>query len=738
MAMNIEPLEARIAPASLVGGKLTYTDTDGDLVTITLSKKTGLTETDFVFDTAFSSSGPQKLLAIDLAGDTALTGTNITMKVAKVGDGLVNVGAILASGINLGAVTLLGDLRQIEVGDNAPKATAIKALTVKSFGLQGASLATVPGQQLPPELVSTINGKFGKITIAGDFEHARLQVFNFGAVKSAAFSLGGTLIGGEGNGEGVIELGPVTTVKVGGVKGGTAPDPDSPSLFGSQSGILRMNAVTSLTIAGDIEGGNFPRSGSVRVGEFNAKIAKITIGGNVIGGHGERAGHLEITGATALLSVGGLVGGNLTGPTDFVVGGRTGTIETQNDVGVLKVREGLVGGSIPSSGSIFIGGAVKQALLNGNLTGSAGSDTGQLDIGGKLTLLKLTGSLLGGPGEGSGRVSASQIGTGFIVGDLVGTDIVPDNPNTDITGGIVASEIGTLKITGSMKGGAGREYGGSISAGDLKSLTVTGSIEGGTFSRSAQVDVGRLIQGITVLGGIKGGAGEESGSLHFHGGKTVRVAGVVEGGSGPLSGSILAGGTVGAVTVGGLKAGTGILSGSVFNNNGTFKSVLVTGDMIGLPANPAHIGTIGPGGLSIGSVTVLGKVELSRITVGLIADIPSSPDASLGKVTIGKDFIASVIAAGVQPNGDFFADGDDTLATAMPDDPEITARIASVLIKGSIVGTASPTTDSFGIVAQEVVKVTVGKQAVPLAPGKSNDTAGVLIGGTTDVRVREV
>ena len=104
---------------------VTYTDTDGDLVTITFSKKTGLDASDFVFDTAFDATGPQKLLNIDLSDDSDLTGTNITMKVAKVGDGAADVGAILASGIKLGKVVIQGDLRQITVGDGAEGANFV-------------------------------------------------------------------------------------------------------------------------------------------------------------------------------------------------------------------------------------------------------------------------------------------------------------------------------------------------------------------------------------------------------------------------------------------------------------------------------------------------------------------------------------------------------------------------------------------------------------------------------------
>jgi hypothetical protein len=48
--MNIEPLEPRIAPATLTGHVLTYTDVDGDKVVIGFSKGM-LTDAMFTFDT---------------------------------------------------------------------------------------------------------------------------------------------------------------------------------------------------------------------------------------------------------------------------------------------------------------------------------------------------------------------------------------------------------------------------------------------------------------------------------------------------------------------------------------------------------------------------------------------------------------------------------------------------------------------------------------------------------------
>ena len=52
-------------------------------------------------------------------------------------------------------------------------------------------------------------------------------------------------------------------------------------------------------------------------------------------------------------------------------------------------------------------------------------------------------------------------------------------------------------------------------------------------------------------------------------------------------------------------------------------------------------------------------------------------------------------------------------------------------------GSASPT-DHYGFVAQQVVALTVGGRLVPLAAGAGNDLAGVTVGRTGDLTVREV
>jgi hypothetical protein len=87
--MNIEPLESRIAPATLTGQVLTYTDVDGDHVAITISHGT-LTPGMFTFDTGSvngDNTAKQQLRLIDLSAAAGVDGADIKTKVTKAGGG---------------------------------------------------------------------------------------------------------------------------------------------------------------------------------------------------------------------------------------------------------------------------------------------------------------------------------------------------------------------------------------------------------------------------------------------------------------------------------------------------------------------------------------------------------------------------------------------------------------------------------------------------------------------------
>lgn len=156
---SIEILEVRIAPASV----LLYTDVDGDKVKVTSSSATG--DLNAAGVATFSDpdpADPRQLQSLSLGPE--FTGTNLTFTVTKAGDGLANVGAILATGVDLGNVTIKGDLGQIECGDgDGTNGVSLKTLSVRSLGRFG--LATQGGMG---DTVSTVGGTMNALKVAGD------------------------------------------------------------------------------------------------------------------------------------------------------------------------------------------------------------------------------------------------------------------------------------------------------------------------------------------------------------------------------------------------------------------------------------------------------------------------------------------------------------------------------------------------------------------------------------------
>ena len=218
----VERLEARIAPAVLVNATtLTFTDADGDFVTLAISKGT-LTAADFWFDGPVDFGGRQQLRLVDFAGDLDKVGANLTITAEPEGggNGAVNVGYINALGIDLGKVTLDGDLGRFDAGDVDLSTPAAKRLDAGSIGVAGLDT-----QQTDGSLISNLAGPLGALVVGGDFQNATLLAAGIGRID-----IGGDVIGG--------------------------------GLF--QSGAIRaLGGIGPVHVGGDLAGGNGVRSGQI-------------------------------------------------------------------------------------------------------------------------------------------------------------------------------------------------------------------------------------------------------------------------------------------------------------------------------------------------------------------------------------------------------------------------------------------------------------------------------------------
>jgi hypothetical protein len=148
------------------------------------TKTTALNKLDQIFTfsngtgtSLFDSTEPQQLQLLDLTKvdinlDTFISkadGTSISITAAKTatGDDLTNVGAIKATNIALGTVTVDGDLGQIDCG-RAKVPIGLQSLVVNSMFKSGAS--TQPAAiSAADALESRITGELGSLRVKTDF-----------------------------------------------------------------------------------------------------------------------------------------------------------------------------------------------------------------------------------------------------------------------------------------------------------------------------------------------------------------------------------------------------------------------------------------------------------------------------------------------------------------------------------------------------------------------------------------
>lgn len=322
---QLEVLEDRLAPAALLSPTtLIYHDSDGDLVTVKISKPLPAAvdpNTVFGFDVGnVDATLPnQKLWTIDL-GPLATNGLSVkvTAKQNPGGNGLADVGFIHASGFDVASVSIPGDLGGIGAGDAELSTRALGTLRCQSMGVAG----------LPYQ--SGVNGNFGKLQVAGTIEGSLIRVNG----NIASVAVGGSLNGGV-----ITAQGKISRVTIGG------------ALDGSNGGgqILSHAGLGPVTIGGSMTGGSGDSSGSVVTTAGN--LTRIKVAGNVIGGGGLLSGAINAFGNIGPVSVGGVIIGGA-----GITSG--GIYATTGNIGPIYVFDSIFGGGGLGSGAIVADGQI--------------------------------------------------------------------------------------------------------------------------------------------------------------------------------------------------------------------------------------------------------------------------------------------------------------------------------------------------------------------------------------------
>jgi len=685
---GIEPLEGRIAPASLLNATtISFNDLDGDVVTVKFSKplfdpaktiaENKLNDV-FKFSNGatavpFENAGPQQLQLADLTKVSTIFvnggavnpagGTSVTITAVKgagaVGNDTTNVGAIKATGLSLNAVSIEGDLGQIDVGTAASK-VALRSLTVGTLGKFGAT-TQVAGTSAADALESRITGKLRTLLVQGDVSGYLHAV----------------------NGTGLVNNQPTTTAPakivsatIGGSLRGNPAAGASSNNTGTIESAGSIGTVSVLALGDDVGlvGGGGLNSGSI-VGK---NIGSVLVKGALVGGGGTSSGSVIATGKLSSVAVGSVVSMQPLGgqpPTTAEVGGlnggagaASGSVQAGKTLASAAIIGGIAGGAGDGSGVVSSGGTMGVITISGDVTGN-GPNSGGVSAGGDLTSLVVTGKLTGG----------SSTHSGFVEG---------------------LKNIGFVKFTGDITGGSAANAGSIVATGDLAKVVIGGKLIGGSAANTGSIFAGTdpfgpgALKVVKVKGGVLGGSAVSAGSIISEGalGRAVIGTGAaaanLTGGSGDFSGGIFAAGSIESVTInGGAVGGDGDYSGSI-RGYGAVAAVSIAGSLRGAA------------GESSGSVVALD--ESAENGLGRAGD--------LGIVTIGVD----IAGGGGARSGRVSADGN--LAT-----------LTTVALKsGAGAGSGAIETGLGSIHRGDALAVTLSGG---VAPGAGGVSPGITIGG---------
>jgi len=720
---SIEPLESRIAPAAV----FTFTDVDGDRVTVKTSKGTNDQLAAVITPYLVSSGllGGKELQRISLTSNPSVfAGTDLTVTAvpqvlapgeSKSGDGSVDIGFIDSSNINLGAVKIAGNLGEINAGTASGLVPAVKSLSLRTLGPNGSIADT-------PPLQSTVDGSIGSIGIAANMVNAILDTQAGGNIGS--ISIGGSMLSG-----GFHVAGNLGAVTIGGnVEGG---------------GVITGNGlVKSITIRGSVISGSLSGVGAIGQvkigGDLTGSVHSDTSVQSVtIGGSGVSAG-VTAAGAIGQVKVGGdwsgsVVSANSTLGSIFIRGSyrlsgiaADGEIEAHGNIGSITIGGDLDGVSTVSGvvvgARIFtdsgFGGNIGKVTIGRSILGGSGDNSGSIVSDGGIGTVKVGGDIRGGVGHSSAIVAAvNAIGTITVGGSLVGGN--DTNVHDGIAEGfasarLAAASLGTVKIGGSIVGGNAPNTAEVVAtAGGITSITVAGSVLGGpttgeqapshTGIINAATNIGVATIGHDLVGSDQFGssATTETGQILAEHIGSVTVGGSIIAGHGNASltnsGTILAGQDIGKLTVKGSLVGNATHTVQIYAR--------------GQANNPIN------NDIAIKSINIAGRVDHVWIFAGVdTGGAAANGDAQIGTVSVGGDWIASSMEAGCTSTDGFLGDTNDAAFNG-----GTMSKIASVVIKGRVLGETG-TNNTFGILSRTIGSFKYDGITVLLKAGAANDT----------------
>ncbi|HET6410364.1 MAG TPA: hypothetical protein VFG14_20910, partial [Chthoniobacteraceae bacterium] len=441
-----------------------------------------------------------------------------------------------------------------------------------------------------------------------------------------------------------------------------------------------------------------------------------------------------------------------------LLGSLTGQLPTDLPDGIADLVESitsLLGGitddlsAILTSGGQLAASTLRDlALLQTQLVSLIGA------VGGNLTsevttiinvvitdILELLGTVL--EGENGGNGTTEEMLRSDILGDVKSIKVKKDISNIFLN---IVGDLKSLSVGGSLIGGTSANSGEIFTTGDVGKVTIKKNILGGMNLNSGLIQSSGQIIATKIGGSIVGGVGNSSGELLMDSdAKMIQIKGDLIGNEGLFAASIdSTNGSIGKIKIGGsIVSGLNTDSGSI-RVLGTLGSLAIKGNVIGDDENAVFISaaaTKDGSAEAFNQVKIGGRVAFANILGGYNTDLEAvNAHAQIGKVMVKGDWIGSNLVAGAVSGStepeDFGTNSDAAISNSVPG--SLLSRIASVQIKGTVMGTAGDTGDNFGFVAQEIGKFKYGKNKLKLVAGAGNDAVKMSQTTGEDVAIHEI
>ncbi len=744
---------------------VTFTDVDGDLVTVKTTKGTFNGGEFTGIELAASGAGQLQKLTLG----AGFTGANITITAkpgANGGNGFVNVGFLDAAEVDLGAVSIAGDLGRIAAGtvaDNV-KVPGLKSLAAQSVGLLGTST-----QEFGGSLTSQVQGVLGKLVIKGDLRASVFVVGNTDA-KLGSASIGGSFIATGEERQLFAEAG-IGSVKIGGdvrasggfraiigsggtlgmiAIGGALVGTSDSNVVIDASGKLApapasgVNlAIKGVSVRGSVEFATIT-AGVVGTLNSDASIGAITVGGDWIASTaqaGVGAGADTQPGTDDDLKAGGNDQPDVFSTIgSFTVKGQAlGTATPANDMfGIVaeRILKAKVGGRTFAFKAGTNEAFFAAPTLDGEGTENPMFDFTIRELASTTPTVALGGANLDVSNDGKTATFTDVDGDLVMVKRTVGTFNPADfNIAAAASGGGLLQQLTVspapgnvavgLSITAKVSPGGGNGFVnvGKIVADqtDLGSVIIGGEMQDLDVGDSGNNRVGLGSLTVHSLGSVAGTAptGDEINSAHGIGKITVKTdvrqfhifannqdsgnLGSITIGGSMVAGEIQAAANIGTIKLGGSFRGNGRIQAAE-----RISAITIGGDFVGgtIEVFAQDAGPLKGLDFALKNFTVKGNVETTSIILGR----NNNADASIGAISVGREWIASSVLAGTTAGTDtFIGTADDAKITlgGPIDLPNSLATIANILIKGQALGSTGAG-DSFGIVAERIVKAQIG------------------------------